>query len=67
MEIQARALVEALTVVNHATKDTRQLRNGAILFVDGERRSLLSWGPKEDIHPVVLRIEHLWYACLPGA
>ena len=47
-EEKARALVEALKAVNHATKDTWRLLNGSILFIDGERRSLFSWGPKED-------------------
>lgn len=48
-ETKARALVEGLKAVNHATKDTWRLLNGSILFIDGERRSLFSWGPKEDI------------------
>jgi hypothetical protein len=48
-EAKARALVEGLRAVNHATKDTWRLLNGSILFIDGERRSLFSWGPKEDI------------------
>ncbi|OBH19936.1 hypothetical protein [Mycolicibacter sinensis] len=48
-ERKARVLVEALKSVNHATKDTWQLLNGSILFVDGERRSRFSWGPKHDI------------------
>lgn len=48
-EAKARALVEALKSVNHATKDTWKLLNGSILFVDGERRSRFSWGPKHDI------------------
>lgn len=48
-EAKARALVEGFTVVNHANKDTWTLLNGSLLFVDGERRSLMSWGEKEDI------------------
>ncbi|MGH3561947.1 MAG: hypothetical protein ACRDTN_09160, partial [Mycobacterium sp.] len=48
-ERKARALVEALKSVNHATKDTWQPLNGSILFIDGERRSRFSWGPKQDI------------------
>ena len=48
-EAKARALVEALKAVNHATKNTWRLLNGSILFIGGTRRSLLSWGPKEDI------------------
>ena len=41
--------MEGLKAVNHSTKDTWRLLNGSILFIDGERRSLFSWGPKEDI------------------
>ncbi len=48
-EATARALVEGLKAVNHATKDTWQLLNGSIVFIDGERRSWFSWGPKQDI------------------
>lgn len=48
-EAKARTLVEALKAVNHAEKDAWQLLNGSILFVDGQLRSLLSWGPKEYI------------------
>ncbi|MEZ0382111.1 hypothetical protein [Mycobacterium sp. pW045] len=48
-EAKARTLVEALKSVNHAAKDTWKILNGSILFVDGERRSRLSWGPKHDI------------------
>ena len=46
-EAKAIALVEALKAVNHATKDTWKLLRGYSLYIDGERRSLLSWGPKE--------------------
>ena len=48
-EATARTLVEGLKAVNHATKDTWRLLKGTILFIDGERHSLFSWGPKEDI------------------
>jgi hypothetical protein len=48
-EAKARALVEGFTVVNHANKGTWKLLNGSILFVDGKRRSLMSWGEKEDL------------------
>jgi len=47
-EAKARALVESFVVVNHAAKDTWRLLNGSLLFVDGKRRSLMSWGAKED-------------------
>jgi hypothetical protein len=46
---KARTLVEALKAVHHATKGTWRILNGSILFVDGERVSWFSWGPKEDI------------------
>ncbi|VBA38754.1 hypothetical protein LAUMK136_02633 [Mycobacterium attenuatum] len=46
-EAKAIALVEALKAVNHPEKDTWKLLRGALLYVDGERRSLFSWGPKE--------------------
>ena len=48
-EAKARALVEGLKAVNHATTDTWNLLNGAILFMDGERRSVFSWGDKHDM------------------
>jgi hypothetical protein len=48
-EARARALVEGFTVVNHAPKGTWKLLNGSILFVNGERRSLMSWGEKKDL------------------
>ena len=46
-EANAIALVEAIKAVNHPTKDTWKLLRGSLLYIDGERRSLLSWGPKE--------------------
>ena len=46
-EAKAIALVEALKAVNHPERDTWKLLRGALLYVDGERRSLFSWGPKE--------------------
>lgn len=46
-EAKAIALVEALKAVNHPEKDTWKLLRRALLYVDGERRSLFSWGPKE--------------------
>lgn len=46
---KAIALVEALKAVNHPEKDTWKLLRGTLLYVDGERRSLFSWGPKEYI------------------
>lgn len=48
-EANARALVEALIAVNHADKNTWRLLNGSILFINGDRHSLFSWGPKEDM------------------
>jgi hypothetical protein len=49
-EAKARALVEAITAVNHATKDTWRLMNGSIIYVDGRRRDARrSWGRKDDI------------------
>ncbi|HTH90471.1 hypothetical protein [Mycobacterium sp.] len=48
-EATARALVEALVAVNHADKNTWRLLNGSILFINGNRHSLFSWGPKEDM------------------
>jgi hypothetical protein len=56
-EAKARTMVEALKAVHHATKDTWQILNGSILFVDGRRASPLSWGPKEDI-PEPFRAEN---------
>jgi hypothetical protein len=47
-ETQARTLVEALKVVNHAEPGTWKLMRGCIVFVNG-RRSRFSWGPKEDV------------------
>ncbi|BCI52216.1 hypothetical protein NIIDNTM18_14940 [Mycolicibacterium litorale] len=44
---KAVALVEALKSVNHAESEAWTLLPGHLLYVDGERRSLLSWGPKE--------------------
>jgi hypothetical protein len=46
---KAIALVEALTAVNHPERDTWKLLRGSLLYVDGERRSLFSWGPMEYI------------------
>ncbi|MGE2727005.1 hypothetical protein [Mycolicibacterium pulveris] len=46
-EAKAIALVEALKAVNHPERDTWKLLRGSLLFVDGERRSRFSWGPKE--------------------
>lgn len=48
---KATALVEALKAIHHATKGTWRILNGSILFIDGERASPMSWGPKEDIVP----------------
>ena len=45
-EAQARTLVEALKVVNHAEPGVWQLKRGCIMFVNG-RRSRFSWGPAE--------------------
>jgi hypothetical protein len=45
---KARALVEALKAVNHATKNSWRILNGFIVFVDGDC-SLIQRGPKEDI------------------
>ena len=44
---KAVALVEALKAVNHAESESWKLLRGHLLYIDGERRSLLSWGPKE--------------------
>lgn len=51
-EAQARTLIEALKVVNHAEPGAWQILGGCILFVNGER-SPYSWGPKDDVryHP----------------
>lgn len=46
-EAQARTLVEALKVINHAEPGVWQLKKGCIKFVDGQR-SPFSWGPAED-------------------
>lgn len=48
---KATAFVEALKAIHHATKGTWRILNGSILFIDGERASPMSWGPKEDIIP----------------
>lgn len=48
---KATALVEALKAIHHATKGTWRILNGSIVFIDGERASPMSWGPKEDIAP----------------
>ena len=48
-EATARSLLEGLKTVNHPIKGTWRLLNGRILFIDGQRNSLFSWGPKEDI------------------
>lgn len=48
-EAKAVALVEALKAVNHPEPNTWKLLRGSLLYVDGERRSLFSWGPKEYI------------------
>jgi hypothetical protein len=48
-EAKAIALVEALKAVNHPEKDTWKLLKGSLLYVDGTRRSLFSWGPKDDV------------------
>lgn len=42
---KAVALVEALKAVNHAESESWKLLRGHLLYIDGERRSLLSWGP----------------------
>jgi hypothetical protein len=47
-EAQARTLVEALKVVNHAEPGVWQLKRGCTTFVNG-RRSRFSWGPAEDV------------------
>ncbi|SPM32356.1 hypothetical protein MRAB57_154, partial [Mycobacterium rhizamassiliense] len=47
-EAQARTLVEALKVVNHAEPGAWRLMRGCILFANG-RRSRSSWGPKENV------------------
>lgn len=47
-EAQARTLIEALKLVNHAEPDVWQLKKGCITFVNG-RRSPFSWGPEEDV------------------
>jgi hypothetical protein len=46
-EAKAIALVEALKAVNHPERDTWKLLRGSLLYVDGKRQSLFSWGPKE--------------------
>lgn len=46
-EAQARTLVEALKVVNHAEPGVWQVKRGCILFVNGQR-SRFSWGPTDD-------------------
>lgn len=46
-EAKAIALVEALKAVNHPERDTWKLLRGSLLYVDGERCSRFSWGPKE--------------------
>lgn len=46
-EAKAIALVEALKAVNHPERDTWKLLRGSLLYVDGQRKSLFSWGPKE--------------------
>lgn len=48
-EAKAVALVEALKAVNHPERDTWKLLKGSLLYVDGECRSLFSWGSKEYI------------------
>jgi hypothetical protein len=48
-ETKAIALVEALKAVNHPERDTWKLQKGSLLYIDGQRRSLFSWGPKEDV------------------
>lgn len=48
-EAKAIALVEALKAVNHPGRDTWKLQKGSLLYIDGQRRSLFSWGPKEDV------------------
>lgn len=46
-QAKAIALVEALKTVNHAKKDTWKLLRGYLLYIDGQRHSRFSWGPKE--------------------
>jgi hypothetical protein len=46
-QAKAIALVEALKTVNHATKDAWKLLRGYLLYIDGQRHSRFSWGPKE--------------------
>ncbi|MBB5166707.1 hypothetical protein [Mycobacterium sp. AZCC_0083] len=46
-EAKAITLVESIKAVNHCAKDAWKLLRGSLLYIDGERRSLMSWGPKE--------------------
>ena len=48
-EATARSLVEGFKTVNDSPKGTWQLLNGRILFIDGQRTSWFSWGPKDDV------------------
>jgi hypothetical protein len=46
---KAVALVEALKAVNHSERDTWKILRGSLLFVDGQRHSRFSWGPRDHI------------------
>ncbi len=48
-EANAIALVESIKTVNHCAKDTWKLLRGSLLYIDGNRHSLMSWGPMEYI------------------
>jgi hypothetical protein len=47
-ESRARALVAALKVANRPEKNSWQIMNGAILFVEGGARTFLEWGSAQD-------------------
>jgi hypothetical protein len=44
---KAITLVESIKAVNRCAKDAWKVLRGSLLYIDGERRSLMSWGPKE--------------------
>jgi hypothetical protein len=46
-EAKAITLVESIKAVNRCAKDAWKVLRGSLLYIDGERRSLMSWGPKE--------------------
>lgn len=48
-ESRARTLVQQLIAINHPPRDTWILLNGTILFINSERHSPFSWGPRADM------------------